>query len=442
MFKPFHFCFREAILIKVSQEVMPVFLTDTQLSGRATLLSWINSVCSTQYPSVVSLRDGVAYCIIVDAASRHVAENCSGLAIPGVAAFRSRSRRSSQLLGRLDWDITQVTCANQDPSLDCLQDRAQCERNLQILQKMLYECLPREFSLEVDVPRLAAGKLQDHVQLLRRMQHNVNRLLTAFSRTTLERRLRSTDGSGCVEGVKMTRAMLLQRRAAQKQLRRPTPRRNDKEDIDTHDHGQRYVEAESGSEVNRKGDCGMRPPVAPSEHVSPAQVSPGSQPSCGIGPRMERASEGYFIQPTSYNGFKTTGGSSVVVKRPRDFSHASRGMFHEFLGELVRDIELYETLVLASQGRHQRCLLGCGEGKGEDVGAMEPHIVDVLPKEAPIICLEKLGLLSEKRDKLWQTLSVIQNTIIRFASNMSEEDWDSMSAAPLIKTIKSVLSIQ
>ncbi|CBH13306.1 hypothetical protein, conserved [Trypanosoma brucei gambiense DAL972] len=422
--------------------MMSSLLADTQFSGRAGLLSWINKMCSAQYPSVVSLRDGAAYCSVVDATANRVAENCAAFGVPELTIYQKRAKRSSQLLARVSWGTTLATCANQDPSLDSIKERNQCERNMQTLQIMLYECLPPEFSLEIDVPRLACGKLQDHVQLLKRMHIIVGKLLTLFSKQSLELRIRSSSNFGCVEGVRITRAMMLHRKASQKYINDHSPSRLKREDAgifgDTRGHLSLSTNQKSAP---RCGNDNVMP-VTPGRYtvLSKGQKGPPNSRGTHSAEGIELRSSLFSTAGSDGCGSlesrcsSTTGMSKPFFTVPQRYCH--------LLGDLRQEVESYEALVQASQGRHQRGLLAGECGSNDDAQMVERSGISTFHGDAPVVCLESLGTLSGKRDKLWQTLSVIHGTAAHRATELGVGGNGKASAPPLLGDILSALTLQ
>ncbi|EAN82972.1 hypothetical protein C3747_21g120 [Trypanosoma cruzi] len=417
-----------------------------QPSGRGELLLWINSVCTAQYPSVESLRDGVAYCTIVDAVTSRVAENCTALGLPEAKIAQSRAKRASLLLSRVEWGVTTVTCINQDPSSDTLQERGHCEKNMQTLQFMLRGCVPQEFSLEVDVTRLAAGKLQEHIMLLKWMYQFLKKMLNTYSRSALERRANTSEGAGHVEGVRPTRAMKLQ----QKMVR------------------EKYMELDFAGPVpnnetkNNEVETSMREDptfVKDIKNKNKSQaIRMGSFPTIVSGAVDFSEDEGEVLPKFHVEHLdETSKENRHVCNRNSQLNIDSNGS-HFFLNldieslfllpqeclavmeDMRREVESYEAITLAAYRHHQHCLTGSkDEQESYFTGGCSIN-EELLLKKAPIISLEQLGLLLEERDKLWQTLEVLQNVLLRNLTGLIDGIGSTNSASPLIKKILLALS--
>lgn len=181
-------------------------------SGRSELLLWLNSLCSAEYPAVESLRDGAAYCVIIEAAVSRAAQNCVVFEIAEAEDMHARATHAAALLSKLDWTATPLVCEHISPSQDTAATRAVCRRNMDTLQDMLHLAVEPAHRLRVDAERLAQGRLQDHVLFLRWLFHLVHRLLTDYASEALAQR-EWTAAPGEVEGVRLTRAVRLLERA-------------------------------------------------------------------------------------------------------------------------------------------------------------------------------------------------------------------------------------
>ena len=157
-------------------------------SGRAELLGWINQCCGMYYPAVEALRDGAAYCLVVEAClQRAAAQSKKSGASSTTTILEQRANLASKLLQRVDWEARNFTTVQSaaskdlaDPSLDSIQLRDACERNFQVLQDVLRRCVPKDHTLEIDSKRLSAGKLQEHVRLLQWMHAFSVKMAKAF----------------------------------------------------------------------------------------------------------------------------------------------------------------------------------------------------------------------------------------------------------------------
>jgi hypothetical protein len=147
-------------------------------TGRVELLEWVNQVCGTRYPSIECLRDGLAYMTLVEAT---VSKTEPQLLAPVLSASSAkaglpplpRTAAARALIEKADYHVSlsETSSSHQsaalDPSLDTIQTKERCEKNFHILQAMLRGCLvDKSHGMEVDVKRLASGKLQEHMRLL------------------------------------------------------------------------------------------------------------------------------------------------------------------------------------------------------------------------------------------------------------------------------------
>lgn len=177
------------------------------LSGRKELLSWLNGLCNADYPTVESLRDGAAYCTIMEAAVSRIAQNCIATQAVEARIAERRAEHAASLLSKVDWTGTIAVCENGNPSRDNVSVQQTCLHNIGLLSDILQKCVPASFKHTIDVDRLASGKLQDHVQLLRWLYQFMSKVLVQYSRASLQKKLKRT--SGMVEGVKLNRTALL-----------------------------------------------------------------------------------------------------------------------------------------------------------------------------------------------------------------------------------------
>jgi hypothetical protein len=161
-------------------------MTSRPPSGRGELLAWINQCCGLQYPSVEALRDGAAYCLVLEAALQRAATQSKSSGGASTSILEQRANLASKLLQRVDWEAMSLTTTQSaakdlaDPSLDSIQLRDACERNFQVLQDVLHRCVPKDHTLEIDSKRLAIGKLQEHVRLLQWMHAFSVKMAKAF----------------------------------------------------------------------------------------------------------------------------------------------------------------------------------------------------------------------------------------------------------------------
>ncbi|ESL09133.1 hypothetical protein TRSC58_03153 [Trypanosoma rangeli SC58] len=418
-----------------------------QPSGRADLLLWINSVCTAQYPSVESLRDGVAYCTIVDAAASRVAENCTALRLPEANVAQTRAKRAARLLSRVEWSVTTVTCINQDPSSDTMQERGYCEKNMQTLQLMLRGCVPPEFSLEVDVSRLAAGKLQEHILLLKWMYRFLKKMLSTYSRSALERRANTSENGGYIEGVRLTRAMKLQQKMVREKYGGPDVLGSSAEN-ETNNAGlvTSVGENSAAPEFTEAKDNNQIIQYASFSTTESGAVEGIKKTTDTLSKPQQRHPDetGYYNLHMSTRSSKLNGEpgysdflSNVCVE---SLSFCVPEEYVAMLEDLRQEVECYEAVVLATHGRHQRCLTGFKDGRDDSLAEERSTDEGPLAKRMPIISLEQLGLLLEERDKLWQTLEVLQDVLVRNACGEEEGGGSVNSGLPLVRKIMLALS--
>jgi hypothetical protein len=107
-------------------------------SGRAELLEWYNIVGCAGYESLEQLSDGVLYVQTLE------------MCLPDAPAF----------LQRLHFD-----CCDDGSRANAGLNRERRERNLGVLQEVARAHFAKNKSIAIDTPRLAEGKLQDHIKL-------------------------------------------------------------------------------------------------------------------------------------------------------------------------------------------------------------------------------------------------------------------------------------
>lgn len=123
----------------------------TAPTGRGDLLEWLNVLCCAAYTSIEQLGDGVLYTQALE------------MGLPGDHDILSRlTSFDCCVVGEAESDAVEPT---RRPSPALLTDRR--EKNLSVFQFACREYLPRRLSVEVNIPRLAQGKLQDHMILLK-----------------------------------------------------------------------------------------------------------------------------------------------------------------------------------------------------------------------------------------------------------------------------------
>lgn len=184
------------------------FLPPSMPCGRSELLGWINQLCNADYPTVESLRDGAAYCTIIEAALSRLAKNSTSVQSQDWRGTAERADKAKVFLAKVDWTATTHVYECTDPSLDTALIREVCLKNMWILQSMLRNCLPSDCLMDVNPERLATGKLQEHMAFLTWLGSFVKRLLTRYSKAELSKK-KAVSAAPKVEGVKLNRAMIL-----------------------------------------------------------------------------------------------------------------------------------------------------------------------------------------------------------------------------------------
>ncbi|CCW68321.1 unnamed protein product [Phytomonas sp. Hart1] len=204
---------------------MPPRSRSASPQGRSELLRWLNGLCSVEYPAVTSLRDGVAYVTLVEAALRRIAANAAGCSLSEAPTLTTYARRAKAFLAKLDLSPTRAVCEGVEAARDGLRVQRACDRNLRLLQQMLRGCVPTKYRVEIDVERLVKGRLQDHVRLLQWLHRFMLSVLAEYSKSALKKKIHQE--SGKVEGVKLNRAIILleEKRLEKKTV---TPRRGGK----------------------------------------------------------------------------------------------------------------------------------------------------------------------------------------------------------------------
>jgi len=144
-------------------------------TGRNELLRWINQQCGRNHPTIESLRDGTAYCAVIEACLNRAAEGQTG-------ALVQRAKLCSSIMQKVEWDVSFSATGSErsDAAHDTLQTQHDCEHNFHVLQDILRRCLPRDHTIELDVKRLATGKLQEHIRVLQWLHQFQSKILRAF----------------------------------------------------------------------------------------------------------------------------------------------------------------------------------------------------------------------------------------------------------------------
>lgn len=361
---------------------------------------WLNNLCNSEYPAVESLRDGTSYCTVVEAAVNRVAQNCTALQTSDAAMAQRRSAEAAQLAAKLDWTCTAFVTENVDPSLDSMAVLATCHHNMLILQDMLRQCVPPEFSLRIDVDRLASGKLQDHVKLLQWLFNFMTKLLHNYSRDTLGAKAAA---AASVEGVRLNRAAkLLERKRSQQGA------------------SGRVSKASAPSPRSVSAEATPRRQQRPTSSTAAAPVRSASQGAPSLPSGSPRPKSG---RPAARLGSVPRPAPEAEVL----LSHYTAGTFvapesqKEQLTLLRRQVEGAEALAMCEYERHQYNLTRSGEAVSSFVPS--PSTVTVLNRNSdlmelalnhpprPILSLAELGKLLEERDRLLQQFVTIEGAV-------------------------------
>ncbi|CCW65330.1 unnamed protein product [Phytomonas sp. EM1] len=393
--------------------------------GRSELLRWLNNLCNFEYPAVESLRDGASYCTIIEATVKRIANNCSSFSLADADRMTARASRASALLSRVDLSITAIVCENIDPSLDTASVRNACRNNMTIFQEMLRECVPPKHKFEIDVDRLAMGKLQDHVKLLQWLYQFMSKVLAQYSKSALEKRIHQEPGK--VEGVKLNRSIIL---LEQKRL--------EKEASDLRRGNRRPSQS---SEI--RGASTSNNVVEPKEQISndPASFSIGKDSAVPSSEAQELPAPGKKIVHAATDvryaaqedappvGSRVAGSSSrkpcstsrphsETRKRntaPSPFYQTGSVLIPESLKQLLsslrHEVESLEGVVMQAHENHYSNLTR----RRSPIRGLEEMQDE--PKTAPptnIPSLQELGELLEERDVLAQQLAGTDAVVQRF----------------------------
>ncbi|GET88779.1 hypothetical protein, conserved [Leishmania tarentolae] len=410
------------------------------LSGRRELLQWLNNLCDSEYPAVESLRDGAAYCTIVEAAVSRIAQNCAATQSSETPVTKSRADQAHVYLAKLDWSATAAVCENADPSRDSVSVREVCFHNMRLLQDMLQECVPAEHRSTVDANRLATGKLQDHVVLLRWLFLFMSKVLAQYSKKALEKKAGVV--AGTVEGVKLNRTARLRSQQASTSDHREAPAltqpHENKIDLLREENNAtlRWVHADrnpSGASPRerahhdrgdsvRNSNSSFRTPIRPNSGPTPAPASSrGGLPDAGI----RTSSTSARATPATGPPKRHVSESAEEVLRERTVhAHYIRGTiavpeaFRSTLVQLRDEVEELERQVLSAQERHNyhlthrvcggetdRVLSVAAARYGEDTTSGQ--------EGRETLSLEELGELLEERDRLSQQYASVDAVVTR-----------------------------
>ncbi|KAH8609054.1 hypothetical protein ERJ75_001238000 [Trypanosoma vivax] len=394
--------------------------TSNNLLGRTALLQWVNNVCSTQYPSIESLRDGVAYCTIIEAVLCRVTDNCVLLSSSEAEDFNLRAQHASYLLSRLQWEVTLLTCRNAAPSSDSIQEHSICRKNFNILQFMIRDCLPPGFFIEINVARLSSGMLQDHLRLLRWIHDFVRRMLDKYSKLAIRRRLRDEHSLGSVEGVRMTRALMLHR----KMVRDKYIALGSKSTVANKSGSKEVAGSSTCSRLTsiRRGNTNMTLKdsfLSPSNAVKSLEVeiSPGY---CGGVDLTNFDKEKKIIGSQKLNSLYKSIELHAIQSHAQKISFRTSYEYTEVVNEIIKEIQSFEVFV----GIVCDCLKQSFVTRRHFVDVSTSYLqfssTDLIATEAPHISIKNARFL-KKRDTLRQTIKLIQDVVNCFESLLNSE---------------------
>lgn len=424
--------------------------------GRKELLFWLNGLCNSDYPAVESLRDGAAYCTILEASANRITRNYEASdPSPEAAAARRRAAAAAAALGRLDWSATAAVCESADPARDSMAVHKACRGNTAVLQEMLRACVPAGHTLEVDTARLSTGKLQDHMLFLRWLHQFMGRALQHYSRAALEKRAAARPGE--VEGVKLNRAQLLLERKRQSGGR-PGTRGASAAEMAVTPSSRRAVSAAAAAVRSPSPRTALMESFEPSGGGGGGYATPDS--------REGRAQpQNYHVDPTANTrsipniytnstnigggggggapptppelatadvGATTTSGGSNGFAYPRA-AVAVPAPMRDMLVAARREVEELEAMVAAAHERHLHHLTrpsaddshsGDGDGGGDTPdplahSAAERQLAaarDADPdgddgEAVGLVSLQDLGRLLEERDAMAQVFAAVDGVV-------------------------------
>ena len=426
------------------------------LSGRKELLAWLNNLCNSTYPSVESLRDGAAYCTVVEAAISRIAQNCTATNSPDAPIANSCAKQARAYLNKVDWSATAFVCEGGDPSLDPMPVRTACAHNMQILQDLLHDCVPVEHLYTAEADRLASGKLQDHVLLLRWLYAFMSKVLAHYSRRALEKKGEVV--AGAVEGVKLNRTALLRSgqvgASANRENHVPAQVR-EADAAQRHTSSSYHTDATKGPAARTPSGSFPPTPRSPQSRAkdlaqSPDHGSGEKNPSHAYKQRTDKGTLSAIPASSSSNRSPAAATTTRVTDElPREkavHSHYTRGTFtvpehlRETLVDLRNGVEDVEEVVLYVQEQHNFYLTR----PAHDARTYTPSVAvqnaagrtQFKLDARDTLSLETLGELLEERDALSQQYAALDAIIGRALQQTREQN---KKVSPLLRDLADLL---
>ena len=141
-------------------------------SGRGELLEWLNTFAGASYASVPDLKDGLifAQCLqyYTTWSLHHLLRETDASpggckAMPSARAalikdWRKREALATSFVQRLKWNSIGGSSGSASYNYE---EEDTCLHNMGLVRDMLRNCVPRQWTLEIEPSRVASGKLQD-----------------------------------------------------------------------------------------------------------------------------------------------------------------------------------------------------------------------------------------------------------------------------------------
>ncbi|CAD2220732.1 hypothetical protein AGDE_09431 [Angomonas deanei] len=423
--------------------------------GRSEYLFWLNSLCRTEYPAVESLRDCAAYCTVIEAATRRIAENCVKYDHKDAWAYAKRAEFAEKAIQKIDWKASLEVCENIDPSKDNRTVRSICRKNSLLLQDLLANSIPPNFSTDVDIERMASGKLQDHIKVLEWLFNFMTKVLDSFSDEALTNNV-CAGPYGDVEGVKLTRSVKLLGRERRRKSATSFPN-DESTDVTTPD---------SRRQVSPRHPSLRTSSTGPARQLRTAKPSRVPDSFSESKPKRTQSSRAYQSAGKTENGLvgKNDDGSRGGRESPpaadtpsalhsaeiRKISHSSpstaflysRGstavleIQKNTLVSLRQEVEELEALILNAHEKHQCALTESSNVVYQPREEVLPFLVnpEYTPPDNQSVGLQELGRILEERDSLYFKYLATEKIVNRY-----EEQKNSTTPSLLLERIQQIL---